>query len=404
MTKTATIILQELMLDLTYAKLKHHAPIECYYQELERNMIIMLKNKLPYMVIENSLSEYGYEIPDIRKVFYKLTQVDPQKMLYAKFEDLKNTPDFIPTYNYGWGQGKDKCYYYIIKDDFGGFVLYKISVEESDGVLKYKINEPEKIKHDLSLSVVRKELAKRVKHPKFYDIPAWEDALNYKGELKFNSKDYEAIEELISTSPIKQIKSKLEKFVKNGNLYYDEALYLLKKYAAEEEEQEEKKTDLEDEKEDEEDKKEMKEKQNEDVNLSIKKMSPTDYFKSNIPNRMDHTIPEHIKTVLTYINNKASDMLKFSVKLYKLNYEIHTIPASVVSQHEDTNIENYKAVVNTILEFNEKGTDKPSKFGLMLFFVAPNGYVTTSDSFKGEDDIIYGFTEEGISQYLQKNT
>lgn len=40
----------------------------------------------------------------------------------------------------------------------------------------------------------------------------------------------------------------------------------------------------------------------------------------------------------------------------------------------------------------------------MIFFVAPDGSISTSDSFKGEDDIIYGFSEEGISQYLEKTS
>ncbi len=63
---------------------------------------------------------------------------------------------------------------------------------------------------------------------------------------------------------------------------------------------------------------------------------------------------------------------------------------------------DYKATVNVIIEIVPKN-GAVSKFGLMIFFISPDGTVTTSDSFKGEDDIIYGFSEEGISQYVGKN-
>ena len=36
-------------------------------------------------------------------------------------------------------------------------------------------------------------------------------------------------------------------------------------------------------------------------------------------------------------------------------------------------------------------------------FVNSNGQVSTSDSVKGEDEIIYGFTEDGLQSYFAKN-
>lgn len=157
----------------------------------------------------------------------------------------------------------------------------------------------------------------------------------------------------------------------------------------------------------EENKKELKEKQEQDINKELAKSSPTDYFKANLPNRLDISIPNQIKSVLSYINNKASDIVKFNVGVYKINYELHEIPATILTYTKETGIKegDYKAIINVILEFEPKqAMGKSKKFGLMIFFVAPDGSISTSDSFKGEDDIIYGFSEEGISQYLEKTS
>jgi hypothetical protein len=74
----------------------------------------------------------------------------------------------------------------------------------------------------------------------------------------------------------------------------------------------------------------------------------------------------------------------------------------MITTGESENMLEYVATVNIILEFKDKSTGK-SKFGLIVFFISPDGIVTTSDSFKGEDDIVYGFTEVGLEQYFGKN-
>ena len=64
-----------------------------------------------------------------------------------------------------------------------------------------------------------------------------------------------------------------------------------------------------------------------------------------------------------------------------------------------------KATISAILEIknDDAPEDKNKKFALAVFFVNADGQVTTSDSVKGEDDIIYGFTEDGLTQYFSRS-
>jgi hypothetical protein len=121
---------------------------------------------------------------------------------------------------------------------------------------------------------------------------------------------------------------------------------------------------------------------------------------------MDQITPEHIKNVLTYVSHRQKDMAEFDVKLHSLEYMKHETPQVLV----ETNPANGRpsgpprATISVILEIKDKTlpADKSRKFCLSVFFISPDGEVGTSDSVKGEDDIIYGFSEDGLRQYFSK--
>ena len=413
MKKQANSILQDILLDTYWAntvgKSRYPGAYQNYLDELERNMLKLLKKKVTYYMLQEILSDYGYDKVDIDKTFKKLTGVDPQKMLFVRFETLRNTSSIVPTYNYGWGESKKKDgYYYIMKNEYpnsiGEFIIYFVSDKNPI---------PQEVEACVSHEESLKKMKSKVKKVFRYDIPAWEEALQYKDELVFDeTEDYKELDEMLYKNNIsgKRAAKIIEDNIKNGKISYDMGLNLFRVYAAEDDDKKiskdhEPESEIKDKEKEEikEDfKKETKESQEISLSKELEKKTPVDFFKSNLPNRLDISIPDQIQSVLVYINNKASDISKFEIKLFKMNYELKEKVTKMITTGESENMLEYVATVNIILEFKDKSTGK-SKFGLIVFFISPDGIVTTSDSFKGEDDIVYGFTEVGLEQYFGKN-
>jgi len=82
--------------------------------ELEQNMRdLIAEGKYSYKYIENFLVSLGYNLNKIRRVFKKLTGVEPD--IYLDAQPYLDTPPTIPGINYGWGESKDSKYeYYFI--------------------------------------------------------------------------------------------------------------------------------------------------------------------------------------------------------------------------------------------------------------------------------------------------
>lgn len=147
---------------------------------------------------------------------------------------------------------------------------------------------------------------------------------------------------------------------------------------------------------------------NTSVSKEVKKRTPQDFFKSTLPNRIEEIATEHIEDVLSYIANRESDIDGFGIVLHSLQYQKHETGKSMGDINPQTGEPSGppKATISAILEVENKtmSDEKNKKFVLAVFFVNANGQISTSDSVKGEDDIIYGFTQEGFEQYFTKNT
>ena len=142
------------------------------------------------------------------------------------------------------------------------------------------------------------------------------------------------------------------------------------------------------------------------VEDELKKRTPQDFFQSSLPDRIEEIATEHVKDVLTYISNRGSDLEGFEVGLHSLQYLKHEAPKVIGPQiPESSELQGPpRATISAILEIKSSGLQAGhnKKFALAVFFVNSNGAVTTSDSVKGEDDIIYGFTTEGLTQYFSR--
>lgn len=83
--------------------------------ELERHIKEFADEGKVYPSIEKALVAYGYHKEKIRKVFHKVTGIDPV-MAYLDTSTYTIPPDAVPRYNYGWGISKDKNedYYFVL--------------------------------------------------------------------------------------------------------------------------------------------------------------------------------------------------------------------------------------------------------------------------------------------------
>ena len=83
--------------------------------ELERQVQELVDEGRVFPAIEKSLIAYGYHKDKIRRVFEKLTGVNPV-LAYLDTASYTIPPDAVPRYNYGWGpsKSKDEDYYFVL--------------------------------------------------------------------------------------------------------------------------------------------------------------------------------------------------------------------------------------------------------------------------------------------------
>jgi len=138
-----------------------------------------------------------------------------------------------------------------------------------------------------------------------------------------------------------------------------------------------------------------------------KSKTPQDFFHRSLPDRVDEGVPDHVKGVLGYIANRESDLSNFKVSLFKMEYKKHDDARTLVEVDPQTGRPSGPPVATVTVMMEIQDTTLPEdhskKFAMAVFFVNADGDVTTSDSIKGEDDIVYGFTDEGLEQYFAKD-
>lgn len=416
--KGAAAVIQDIALNTYWAntvgKTKYPGVYHMYKKELAQNLCSLLDSKMSYRQIEEYLNVVGYDSNDIRCVFKECTGIDPVKLEFMRLEDLKATPGNIPGFNCGWGLSKKKGVesYFIMQDGRGLHVVYAQKNDQEREEVKSFLRHDEAIEHLKGL----------VKNVHRYDMPALE-AADEAPELDMDeptSKFYTAIAnrfydlEKKGALASEYVYQTVRDVVTCGNLTETEGQYLIKKYAADTPSPAETvpttpahvedvgpaKDDI---------NKTIKDMQNNtSVSKEIKKRTPQDFFKSTLPNRIEEIATEHIEDVLSYIANRESDIEGFGIGLHSLQYQKHETGKSMGDINPQTGEPSGppQATISAILEIENKTmvSEKNKKFVLAVFFVNANGQISTSDSVKGEDDIIYGFTQEGLDQYFSKNT
>ena len=408
--KAGAAILQDMMIGTYWAntvgKTKAPGVYHLYKKELNCNLQELMGTKMSYRQIEDFLVTLGYEIGDIRCCFQKMTGLDPVKLEYMRTEDVKTTPSNIPWYNLGWGWSKSKKHEsYFVMPHVGD--IFTVFGQKNDMEREEVANF---LRHEDAVNHL-KTLVKRVHR---YDMPAEEqvdDAMAK--EIKEPTKhQYHVMANYLydlqqrgELSP-ERVQLLVRDAVLGGTLTDEEGETMISVYAADEKPpKKEAPSDIGSQKELEQSQKKR------NVKEEVDSPTPQKFFdrviERNEPDRMmDEVATKYVKSVLSYIKNKTSDIMDFDVRMHSLEYRQHPKARTTVEVDPETGapVGSPKATISVILEISDRSLpeDKGKKFALSVFFVGNDGDVTTSDSIKGEDDIIYGFSEDGMRQYFAK--
>lgn len=412
--KAGAAIMQDIMLSTYWANtvgkspVKHTGTHTLLKKELEENLSELLCSKMSYRQIEEFLVVVGYEAGDIRCAFHRITGLDPVKLDFMRSEDVKNTPSNIPWYNYGWGYAKSGESSYFIMPTAGG--VYGIFHQVDDMTRK---EEGTFLRCDEAL----KKLEKVVRNVHRYDMPAMEQADWSRAKMvkEPQKKDYMVLAKYLDSLRTQgrldpeHAKRLVRDAVRSGSLTPEEGALMLEVRA----DASGATTDLAvtpqhtsvspdgtgtvD---------ALSDAQKDRVIDKMEMKTPQDFFQATLPDRVEEVASEHVKGVLGYIANRESDMQDFEVKLYRMEYKRHEAPKALVEVDPETGRRSGPpaSTISVVLEIHDKTLpmEKNKKFALSVFFVGSDNEVTTSDSIKGEDNIIYGFTEDGLRQYFAK--
>lgn len=410
MKKTASAqVLQDIGLNVYYANTaggaRHEGIRHLLLKELGENMGELMRTRLSYREMEEYLSVVGYEIGDIRCVFRDLTGIDPVKLDYMRNEDAKNVPCNIPGYTLAWGKAKkakEQSYFCVPVN-----MLYTVYHQQDDMT---RVECGTFLTEDAALE----HMGTLVSHLHRYDKPVAQQVAeamepireeSTKPQYKVMANHLYAMRQRSDFDP-EAAKRMVASAVFSGTLTESEGNDLIELYAAPmppgpaNQPGDDDASDL----------KPAPEmdyvQDHRDVMEEVERVTPQDFFAASLPDRMDQVTPEHIKQVLTYVSHRQKDMGEFDVKLHKLEYSKHETPQVLVETNPQSGRPSGppRATISVVLEVEDRTlpAEKNRKYGLSVFFVSPDGEIGTSDSIKGEDDIIYGFSEDGMRQYFAK--
>jgi len=364
---------------------------------------------MSYLQLEEFMTVLGYEAGDIRKCFRECTGLDPQKLEYQRQQHVNLQPANIPWYTIAWGFSKKKTdaqAYFIMPGEAG---LFKVFAQVDDmnrkevGVFLLENEAVEYLKAFCS-KVYRYD--QPVKDQVDFALSTWKDESDKKEYMVLANHFYDLRQK--GGMDVAWCESAVADAVQGGALTEGEGQDLLDLYvhAGPEEAADQIKTE----------EAPTGPKQSPDLEYKqdtmnvqdeVERTTPSDFFRSVLPDRMDTITPEHIKEVLSYVSHRGKDMSEFEVKLHSLEYQRHEAPKTLVETNPDTGRPSGppRATVAVILEVSDNTLPKGQnrKYALAVFFVNPDGEIGTSDSVKGEDDIIYGFSEDGFRQYFARD-
>jgi hypothetical protein len=384
--------------------------------ELEENMRSLIKEGIyPYRYIENYLISIGYNLNKIRKVFKKLTGMDPET--YLDTQSYLDTPSTIPGISYGWGQSKDKKYdyYFIMPYNLG----YEIFGQKGD-------LQRDEVAYFASLNEARESLQKKVKEVKYFDkvltlkdlpeytYPELSEPLPIGTKTASYQKLLKHLDLVgVSMQPFEKLALLKEELMK-GNINKREFKELLKVAGFNKMAEPDIKSI--DEKGDE----DAKEKTKEEILELTKKVkevpfeeevgatTPQEFFDEQTENVFETSTAKVTDEILKYLAEVNTNLYKYSISMKSFKYmsrqvseKIEKTP-TITGQHPEEYFTSSGVVAVVI---NIKAKELPEgenvKQGLVVFSII-DGDVVSSGTFKGRDNEEYALSEEGFENYFMK--
>lgn len=358
--------------------------------ELSRHVKEMVDEGRVYPVIEKSLIAYGYTKDKIRRVFQKMTNIDPVQA-YLDTATYTIPPDAVPRYNYGWGISKDsKADYFYVLPFISKFAIYKQTGLEREIVFDH-----------LSLEVTRDELKKLVKDVRAVtpdSLDTHSDIIQRVASVNVPAFETEEAQKIAAeVSRLKQLDSPelAKKLVLNAEqegLLSKAELTSMLQYVEAEDPSDMSATDREHNSQVEKYQKDQEGRTIQDEITSLK--IPQDDFRRKLE--------DESKVNMKELTNDAFELLEDisqTIPGYDLEAEgqsIDLVDVQAYSPDESNHIDTGS------IRFLVKITDlknQAERRGLVVMFIV-NGKLTYSGKFKGEDNREYALSSPGVNAYF----
>lgn len=363
-------------------------------KELEINLMNLLSLRLyPYSYIEKTLISKGYDLTDIRRAFEHITGISANSYLEGLlYKNIYEVPHTIPTYNLGWGVSKNKNYDYIFVMPYVyGYAIFGQKGEFQREIIKmFSSKELKTALTELKKLVKEVNSLNEVYEGKLKDKNPTPDLTMF-SEPKYASlsEECKAIVDYLKTSNVSP--KKAIEFIKES--YYTGSIsntdyVALKTFFT---------------------KKAKEDDPLESTNIKkeISEVSANEYFENELEGEDESmNLMEGLEEIKKYLSEKQSQISNYTFDIYSFKYktlkDIKTLQPNIESEDLKA-IETLKSkgYIAIILAIKSKKTDE-TKYGLFLFTLV-NGDLHTSGSFKGTDNKVYSFTEEGLDTYFEED-
>jgi hypothetical protein len=385
--------------------------------ELENHMRKLITEGVSVKFMRDYLISLGYGHADIQKIFEKLTGVTMEDFVNVGFHVAK-VPASIPTLNYGWGKakkGQPYEYYFVMPWNLG----YSIFGQHGDVGRDEIHNYP-------SLAKAREAMEKTIEELHYFDKPVAikpkefpiEQMVEPRELMLSASDEYKRLDEYFYTEAEKIgrkvvatiiLQAKEAGKIDDGEFEALYAAYLVRKAepditSIDDSGEENKNNELA-----EETFKMTDQIRDKPFDEHMKEVSPKDFFETEKDRVKYEVVPaDIIDKAMRYINEKNDHFTDFKVFVDSFKYTSvelsDQLEKSIDIPGEELNdFFSAHAVVSVILKIVDNTLEAPGneKYGLFIFTVVDSNIVST-DMIKGDDNKMYGLSEEGLSQFYWK--
>jgi len=367
--------------------------------EAQAHIRTLIEADYNYPFIEKYMFGMGYGYDIIRKAFKVVSGMRPDEAMHMCAID--EVPGCIPQFNYAWGEAKKGDKYYFIMSIANKYTLF---CQHDD-----RNRTDEDTFSDLMSA--KEALKKHVKKVMEWAPPVKDSKPKEKKEDM--TQLYRQPQMFMQAAKIREWEDSMSRYASNherialitqaceeGMLDEAVATVLLKKYGmdvkadAEEDMEETAVKEKLDEME--------KDKLDKPIRDEIAEKTPSQFFQRNkLQKNYDNLPADTIDAVSRYIFQANADLREFELKVYSFKFT-SVEPAKKKSPAGSTpDVLNSTASVSVLLEIadNRSADSGNTKLALIVFSVVGDE-LYTGDTVKGEDDILYGLSDEGLAKYF----